>query len=81
MATPERLDAQIVSWLQRNSVPLLRIALGTVFLVRGAEGQGQPVNDLVATTVYWFSPRWFVPLLGVWEMAIGSACSSGWRCA
>ncbi|NLC57931.1 MAG: hypothetical protein GX774_13930 [Armatimonadetes bacterium] len=69
----ERLDAQIVSWLQRNSVPLLRIALGTVFLWFGALKVvgASPVNDLVATTVYWFSPRWFVPLLGVWEMAIG----------
>lgn len=25
----------------------------------------------MAGTVYWVSPRWFVPLLGWWELAVG----------
>jgi len=30
-----------------------------------------PVRDLVAHTVYWVSPEFFVPFLGVWEVAVG----------
>jgi len=30
-----------------------------------------PVNDLVARTVYWFAPEFFIPILGWWEVAIG----------
>lgn len=30
-----------------------------------------PVADLVANTVYWFDPSWFVPFLGTLEILIG----------
>jgi uncharacterized membrane protein YkgB len=30
-----------------------------------------PVSDLVGSTVYWVDPDWFVPLLGVIEVAVG----------
>ncbi len=30
-----------------------------------------PVADLVAGTVYWVNPSWFVPLLGVFEVVVG----------
>jgi uncharacterized membrane protein YkgB len=30
-----------------------------------------PAQDLVANTVYFVDPDWFVPLLGWWEVAIG----------
>ena len=30
-----------------------------------------PVVDLVASTVYWVDPEWFVPALGVVEVLIG----------
>ena len=30
-----------------------------------------PAADLVAKTVYWVSPTWFVPFLGWWEVIIG----------
>ena len=29
-----------------------------------------PASELVADTVFWFSHTWFVPFLGVWEVAI-----------
>ena len=28
-------------------------------------------NDVIAKTVYWFNPDIFIPILGVWEVAIG----------
>ena len=30
-----------------------------------------PVVDLVASTVYWVDPEWFVPVLGAIEVLIG----------
>ncbi|HSO50117.1 MAG TPA: hypothetical protein VLS86_06185 [Acidimicrobiia bacterium] len=30
-----------------------------------------PVGDLVASTVYWVDPDWFVPALGVIEVLVG----------
>lgn len=30
-----------------------------------------PVADLVADTVYWVDPDWFVPVLGVFEILVG----------
>jgi hypothetical protein len=30
-----------------------------------------PVTDLVASTVYWVDPDWFVPVLGVAEVVVG----------
>lgn len=69
-----QVDAVIVSFLQRWSVPLLRISLGIVFIWFGALKVFAltPVTDLVAATVYWVDPDWFVPALGVVEMIVGS---------
>ena len=30
-----------------------------------------PVTDLVARTVFWISPEFFVPFLGIWEIVVG----------
>ena len=70
----DRLDRMVVTALQRWSVPILRISLGIVFLWFGAlKVFGvTPVADLVAATVYWVDPEWFVPLLGVVEMLVGA---------
>ena len=68
-----QIDAAIVRFLQRWSVPLLRISLGIVFIWCGALTvfAMTPVTDLVAATVYWVDPDWFVPALGVVEMIVG----------
>jgi uncharacterized membrane protein YphA (DoxX/SURF4 family) len=67
------LDLRIIEFLRRFAVPALRISLGTVFVWFGAlKVLGvTPVTDLVANTVYWVDPGWFVPVLGVFEMAVG----------
>ena len=70
----DRFDRMVVAALQRWSVPILRISLGVVFLWFGAlKVFGvTPVADLVAATVYWVDPEWFVPLLGVVEILVGA---------
>ena len=70
----DRFDRMVVAALQRWSVPILRVSLGIVFLWFGALKVfgGTPVADLVAATVYWVDPDWFVPLLGVVEMLVGA---------
>lgn len=68
-----RIDAAIIPALRRWSVPLLRGALGVVFVWFGVLKvlDLSPVADLVADTVYWVDASWFVPVLGVVEILIG----------
>ncbi|HLE38025.1 MAG TPA: DoxX family membrane protein [Acidimicrobiia bacterium] len=75
-----RIDAVLVPWLRKWSRPLLRVALGMVFVWFGALKvlAVSPVFDLVASTVYWVNPDWFVPMLGVVEILIGVGLIGGW---
>ncbi len=67
------IDRMITSWTQQHAVRFLRYSLGIIFVWFGLLKSGgvSPATDLVARTVYWVSPAWFVPLLGWWEVAIG----------
>ncbi len=69
----ERFDEIIIPFLQRWGVAALRISLAIVFIWFGAlKILGvSPVVDLVASTVYWVDPDWFVPALGVVEVLVG----------
>jgi putative oxidoreductase len=69
----ERLDSRILAFLERAALPLLRVSLGLVFVWFGVlKIAGEtPVTELVADTVYWVDPSWFVPLLGVFEVVVG----------
>jgi uncharacterized membrane protein YkgB len=73
-ASLDRLDRRLAAWMAAHGPVLLRYALGVVFVWFGAlkvfEG-ASPAEALVTRTVYWFDPAWFVPFLGVWEVAIG----------
>src|SRR3989338_5382043 len=65
----DRLDAAFIRFMASRGLPLLRVALAVVFIWFGllkVIGRS-PVVDLVARTVYWVSPEFFVPFLGVWE--------------
>ena len=75
-----RIDSVLIPWLRRWSLPVLRVSLGVVFVWFGAlKVFGvTPVFDLVASTVYWVDPGWFVPALGVAEIAIGIGLMGGW---
>ena len=69
----DSLDRTVIGALRRWSVPALRVSLGIVFVWFGALKvfDVTPVTDLVADTVYWVDPDWFVPVLGIAETAIG----------
>lgn len=69
----ERADEIIIPALRRWAIPVLRVGLALVFIWFGALKifGVSPVSDLVASTVYWVDPDWFVPLLGAVEVAVG----------
>ena len=71
-----RYDGLIISFMDRIGLTFLRFAIGVVFIWFGALktiGELSPAYDLVAATVYWLTPEIIVPLLGLWEVAIGLA--------
>ncbi len=67
------LDDSITRFLGKWSITVLRISVAVVFIWFGALKvfNVTPVADLVAGTVYWVDPDWFVPLLGVFEVVVG----------
>ncbi len=72
-ATFDELDERLTASMNRYGPTLLRYALGVVFVWFGAlKAIGvSPAGDLVAATVYVVPAALFVPILGVWEVAIG----------
>ncbi len=66
-------DAWLINWLNRSSLTLLRFSLAIIFIWFGAlKPFGQsPAISLITKTIYWFDPKIFIPILGVWEMLIG----------
>jgi len=78
--TTEQIDRRLTLWMQAHGHTVLRLGLGLVFVWFGAPKLFpglSPAEDLVAATVPWFDPDWFVPLLGCVEMLIGFCL---WRC-
>jgi putative oxidoreductase len=65
--------------LRTISLPLLRLAIGAVFIWFGALKlvDSTPVADFVANTLPWFNRAWVVPALGIFEVAIGLALFAG----
>ena len=69
----DRVDTAFIRFMAARGIDLLRVTLAVVFIWFGllkVIGRS-PVADLVARTVYWVSPKLFVPFLGVWEMLVG----------
>lgn len=69
----KRLDPLIIGWMRRYGPPVLHFALAVVFIWFGALKlwSTSPADELVRRTIYWVSPDFFMPVLGIWEMAIG----------
>lgn len=68
-----QLDRTLLGFMTMYGTRLLRVALAITFIWFGAlkvVGRS-PVGDLVAQTVYWLPPAFFVPFLGWWELAVG----------
>ncbi len=69
-----RYDNYMIVLSARFGLPFLRFSIGIVFIWFGALkliGNLSPAYDLVAATIYWLRPEIIVPLLGLWEVAIG----------
>jgi len=70
----DRIDRQITVWMARYGMTIMRVGLGVVFFWFGAlklvPGLS-PAEDLVRNTTYFVNPDWFIPVLALWEMAIG----------
>lgn len=77
--TVSSAEARLAETTSRFSLPLLRVALGVVFLWFGAlkVAGTTPVADLVAGTVPWLDRTWFVPALGAAEVLMGIALLVG----
>ncbi len=73
------LESRLVAHLRRISLPLLRGAIGIVFVWFGALkiANNSPVADFVANTLPWLDRAWLVPALGIFEMALGVAIMIG----
>ena len=69
----KRFDIKLITFLNTVSLPALRISLGVIFIWFGLLKVfgDSPANDLITKTVYWFNPDVFIPILGLWEAAIG----------
>ena len=69
----KRAERRAVGFMEDWAIPLLRLSLAVTYLWFGAlklAGKS-PVADLVARTAFFLPRRIVVPLMGVWEMAIG----------
>ena len=69
----KKMDGRLINLLNNLSMQALRISLGIIFIWFGALKvfAESPANDLITKTIYWFDPDIFIPVLGVWEIAIG----------
>lgn len=69
----DTLDRRITAWMQRWGILLLRISLGIIFIWFGAlKPVGlSPAEPLIERTIYLVPADIFIPILGIWEVAIG----------
>ena len=69
----DKIDKNIVNFMKLIGIPSLRISLAIIFIWFGILKplHLSTASDLVAKTVYWFNPDWFIPFLGWWEVLIG----------
>lgn len=70
----DKIDRKITRWMADYSLPILRISLGIIFVWFGAlklfPGLS-PAEDLVRNTITFIDGDIFLPILAIWEMAIG----------
>jgi uncharacterized membrane protein YphA (DoxX/SURF4 family) len=68
-----RMDDAVITFLGKYALPMARLAFGVIFIWFGGLKvlDLSPAYDLVAATVYWLTPEVIVPLIGLWEVAIG----------
>jgi uncharacterized membrane protein YphA (DoxX/SURF4 family) len=75
----------VAHWLRRNSVTLLRVSLGSIFLWFGGlkffpgacSAEGLAGRTMEALSFGIMTRDWSVPLLAVWECLIGVGLITG----
>ena len=69
----EAFDRRMADWMERWGHRIHRLALALVFLWFGAlkVAGRESATSLIAHTVFFASPEVLVPILGLWEIAIG----------
>ncbi len=69
------VDRFLIRFMDVVGIPFLRVGVGIVFIWFGAlKPLGlSPAEDLLAATVYWWTPELVVPAIGYWEVLIGIA--------
>jgi uncharacterized membrane protein YkgB len=76
----DAVDATITRWMAHYGITILRMTLGVVFVWFGAlkfvPGLS-PAEDLVRATVPFLPAEYFLPFLGLWEVAIGLGFITG----
>src|SRR5215207_3226022 len=76
----DTLDRGVTRFIARHGVTFLRISIGVVFFWFGAlklTPELSPAENLIRESITFFSMSWFLPLLAVWEMAIGLGFITG----
>lgn len=76
----DQLDQQITQWMAAHGIMLLRISLGVVFFWFGAlklVPDLSPAEGLIRATLTFVPMGIFLPVLAVWEMAIGLGFITG----
>ncbi len=68
-----RVDRLLISEMHRWGIPLLRIALGVVFIWFGALKivGASPVAELIRSTYSFLPDPPFLAILGIWEVVVG----------
>ena len=70
----DTIDRYITHWMAQYGLIIMRVGLGIIFFWFGAlkliPGLS-PAEELVRNTTYFVNPDWFIPILAIWEMAIG----------
>ena len=70
----DQFDTILTRLAAKYGLQALRISLGIIFFWFGAlklfPGLS-PAEELVRNTTFFVNPDWFMPLLAIWEMAIG----------
>jgi len=69
-------DNLVVWTMDRFGIKFARLAIGIVFIWFGVLkmiGELSPAYDLISATIYWLTPEIIIPLIGLWEVAIGIA--------
>ena len=68
-----KMDKRITNWMKKIGLSFLRYSLAVIFIWFGILKLfgTSSAQELIANTIYWFSPTWFVPFLGWWEIVIG----------